>query len=86
MLGVVNDAKKLSLANDCAKKMVVGLAYDKDKEGSTVTPFINSVRALARNHGVSVGEPISISLGPLVHPVHRFGWVVGWEVFVDKTE
>jgi hypothetical protein len=86
VLGVVNDAKKLSLARDCARKMVVGLAYDKDKEGSTVMPFINCVRVLARNHGVSLGEPILISLGPLVHPVHRFGWVVGWEVFVDKTE
>ncbi len=86
VLGVVNDAKKLSLAKDCARKMVVGLAYNKDKEGSTVMPFINSVVLLTRNHGVSLGEPILISLGPLVHPVRRFGWVVGWEVFAGKTD
>ncbi len=77
---VVEDARKLSFATECDKKMVVAFAYDKDMEGSTAMPFILDVQVLSRSRGVSLADPIIIPLGPLVHPVHQFGWVIGWEL------
>jgi hypothetical protein len=77
---VVEDVKKLSLAAECDKRMVVGFAYDKDADGSIAMPFILDVQVLSRNRGISLADPIVKTLGKLVHPVHQFGWVVGWEL------
>jgi hypothetical protein len=77
---VVEDAKKLSLAAECDKKIVVAFAYDKDAAGSTAMRFILNVQVLSLNNCVSLADPIIIPLGPLLHPVHQFGWVVGWEL------
>ncbi|MGA2965341.1 MAG: hypothetical protein ABSD64_03955 [Terriglobales bacterium] len=77
---VVEDAKKLSRATERGKKMVMAFAYDKDAKGSTAMPFIWDVQVLSANRGVSLKKPIIIPLERLVHPIHQFGWVVGWEL------
>jgi hypothetical protein len=78
----VTDCEKLARSQFQGRKGIVLFAYEYPTY--PVEPAARSFELLSADR-VSLGIRAAASFKGLLHPVHREGWVLGWEV-MPKTE
>lgn len=73
----LTDAVKLAHSGfDCGKAILI---YGFDYSNRPLEPAIHAFELLA-SEVVELGRRVQAPLGDLVHPVHAFGAVFGWEI------